>query len=63
MRIVSVADDVMVPAPAVWRLMALYPEAVKRQLVLRPEAYGLAQIGHLGAFHRRNAVLWPALID
>ena len=63
MRIVSVADDVMVPAPAVWRIMALYPEAVKRQLVLRPSDHGLAQIGHIGAFHRKNAVLWPALVD
>jgi predicted alpha/beta hydrolase len=63
MRIVSVADDVMVPAAAVWRIMALYPEAVKRQLVLRPAEYGLEQIGHLGAFHRRNAVVWPELVD
>ena len=63
MRIVAVADDVMVPAPAVWRIMAMYPEAVKRQLVLRPADHGLAAIGHLGAFHRRNAALWPALVD
>jgi predicted alpha/beta hydrolase len=63
MRIVSVADDVMVPAPAVWRLMALYPEATKKQLVLRPADHGLPQIGHLGAFHRKNATLWPALVD
>jgi predicted alpha/beta hydrolase len=63
MRLVAVEDDPWVPAPAVWRLMALYPDAVKSQLVLRPGDYGLRRIGHLGAFHRTNAVVWPALVD
>jgi predicted alpha/beta hydrolase len=63
MRIVSVADDALVPAPAVWRIMAMYPEATKRQLVLRPKDHGLDRIGHVGAFHRKNAVLWPSLVD
>ncbi len=63
MRVVAVADDDWVPMAAVWRMMALYPQAVKRQLVLRPEAFGLGKIGHLGAFSRANAVVWPALVD
>ena len=63
MKVVAVADDAMVPSEAVWRLMALYPEANKRQLTLRPEAFGLKQIGHIGAFARRNAALWPAVLD
>lgn len=63
MRIVAMADDRLVPQSAIWRIMGLYPEAVKRQLVLRPEEYGLERIGHLGAFHRTNAVVWPALVD
>jgi predicted alpha/beta hydrolase len=62
-RVVAVADDPMVPPAAVWRLMALYPRAVKRQTVLRPGDFGLRRIGHLGAFARANAVLWPALVD
>ena len=63
MRLVAVEDDAWVPAAAVWRLMALHPEAEKRQLVLRPSDFGLPRIGHLGAFHRSNAVVWPALVD
>ncbi len=62
-RFVAVSDDSWVPPAAVWRLMATYPDAVKRQLVLRPADFGLARIGHLGAFHRLNAVVWPALVD
>jgi predicted alpha/beta hydrolase len=63
MRTVAIADDDWVPPPAVWRLMSLYPEATKRQLVLRPKDFGLAKVGHLGAFHRSNSVVWPALVD
>jgi predicted alpha/beta hydrolase len=63
MRVVAVADDAWVPPAAVWRLMALHPQAEKRQLVLRPGDHGLARLGHLGAFHRSNSVVWPALVD
>ncbi|SMX45138.1 alpha/beta hydrolase family protein [Actibacterium lipolyticum] len=62
MKVVSVSDDAMVPPSAVWRLMGLYPEAKKRQLTLRPDAFGLKKIGHIGAFARRNAAVWPAII-
>lgn len=62
-RLIAIADDVMVPPPAVWRLMELMPEAVKRQRVLRPADFGLTKIGHLGAFARENAALWPAIVD
>lgn len=63
MRIVAIADDPMVPPEAVWRIMSLYPEAEKRQLVLRPQAFGLRRIGHMGPFQKRNAVVWPPLVD
>lgn len=62
MTVIGVADDPVVPLAAVWRLMTMYPEAMKRQRVLRPGDFGLRRIGHLGAFHRANAVVWPALI-
>lgn len=62
MRLVAVADDAWVPPAAVWRLMAHYPEARKRQLLLRPADFGLARIGHVGAFHRASAALWPSLL-
>jgi predicted alpha/beta hydrolase len=63
MRLVAIADDPMVPPAAVWRLMGLYPQATKRQRVLRPADFGLTRIGHLGPFQRRNSVVWPALVD
>lgn len=63
LRVVAVADDPWVPQAAVWRLMQLYPQAVKRQRVLRPGDFGLVRIGHLGAFARENAAIWPALVD
>ena len=62
MKLVAVADDQMVPPAAVWRLMQSYPEAQKRQLVLHPGDHGLPRIGHIGAFHRKNAVLWPEIM-
>ncbi len=62
-RMIAVADDDLVPAAAVWRARALYPEAVKEQLVLRPSDFGLERIGHIPPFHRRNSVLWPAMLD
>ncbi len=60
---IAIADDDLVPPVAVWRARALYPEAMKAQMVLRPETFGLKSIGHIPVFHRRNAVLWPAMLD
>jgi predicted alpha/beta hydrolase len=62
MKVIAVADDPMMPPCAVWRLMALAPDAVKRQRVLRPGDFGLRTIGHFGAFARQNSVVWPAII-
>ncbi len=61
-RLIAVEDDVMVPAVAVWRLMDLIPEAMKRQKVLRPGDFGLKAIGHFGIFRPENAILWPAVL-
>jgi predicted alpha/beta hydrolase len=62
MKVVAIADDPVVPPVAVWRLMALYPKAIKRQLVLRPAHFSGRPIGHIGVFSRANAVVWPDLI-
>ncbi|MEM9341730.1 MAG: alpha/beta fold hydrolase [Pseudomonadota bacterium] len=59
LRVVAVEDDGMVPPPAAWRLMQHYPEAWKRQTVLRP-AHG--PIGHITAFAERNRALWPQIL-
>jgi predicted alpha/beta hydrolase len=63
MKLIAVADDHVVPAAAVWRLMAQHRQAMLRQKVLRPADFGLPRIGHLGAFARRNSVVWPTIID
>ena len=63
LRMIAVADDDLVPPVAVWRARALYPEAMKEQKVLRPADFGLQSIGHIPPFTRRNAVLWPAILD
>jgi hypothetical protein len=36
---------------------------MKEQKVLRPEDFGLERISHIPPFTRRNAVLWPAILD
>ncbi|WP_170468042.1 alpha/beta hydrolase family protein [Ruegeria arenilitoris] len=54
-------DDQVVPPNAVWRLADLYgPKARRHQL--SPKEFGLSEIGHIGAFARRNAAVWPRLI-
>lgn len=61
-KFVAVEDDVMVPPLAVWRSMDFYRGAPKSQKTLRPEAYGLNAIGHIGVFDSRNAACWGDII-
>jgi predicted alpha/beta hydrolase len=61
-KFVAISDDVIVPPRAVWRLMTLFPEARRQQLVLRAKDFGLIRIGHLGAFRRDSTKLWAAMI-
>ncbi len=62
MTMIAISDDQLVPPAAVWRLMATYPMAFKKQRVLRPADFGLRKIGHLGVFARANAAVWPAIV-
>jgi predicted alpha/beta hydrolase len=54
-------DDKMVPPDAVWRLADLYGPKAKQHLLSASE-FGLTEVGHIGAFARRNAAVWPRLI-
>ena len=56
------SDDQMVPPAAVWRLADLYGSEARRHLI-DPQELGLKSIGHIGAFARRNAAVWPRLIE
>lgn len=62
MKIVAIADDVMMPPGSAWKLMQFYPEAPKKQLVIRPAEFGLSKLGHLGAFSEKNRAVWNALL-
>jgi len=61
-KFVAIADDDLMPVATVWRLMQYYPNAPKRQLVIRPGDFGLRKIGHLGVLSRRSAAVWPSII-
>jgi predicted alpha/beta hydrolase len=61
--LIAIADDPMMPPKAVWRVMELLPDSIKRQKVFRPAEFGLTSIGHLGAFAIGNAAVWAAIVD
>jgi len=61
-KLVALADDVMIPPQAVWRLGDWMPAATVTRQVITPADYGLPAIGHIGAFAPRNRALWPDLI-
>lgn len=55
-------DDHLAPAQCTRKLAGLYGLKRVRQHLIDPKDHGLKEIGHLGAFARRNAALWPSLI-
>lgn len=59
--VIALEDDQTVPPPAVWRLAELYGPAARRHL-LAPAAFGLREVGHIGAFARRSRAIWPRLV-
>ena len=58
----AVADDSMVPPAAVWRLGEVFGTGPQQRKTLEPQEYGLKALGHLGAFARGSAALWPQLV-
>lgn len=59
--LIAFQDDQTVPPKAVWRLADLYGDRARRHL-LAPNDFGLAEVGHIGAFARRSKAVWPRLI-
>jgi len=57
MKLVAMADDVMMPPTSVRKLLAFYPEAKKTQLVLRPKDSGRSKLGHIAAFSEKNSAV------
>lgn len=61
LRTVGLTDDEMIPAHVVKRLAEWHPEAPHSHHALDPAQHGLAKVGHLAAFRRKNKALWPLL--
>lgn len=60
--LVAMADDVMIPPHAVWRLGEWMPQASVTRLLIDPAAEGCGPVGHIALFSPRHAGLWPRLI-
>jgi len=58
---IALSDDDTIPPKCVWKLSELYGGGVEQKLLV-PGDYGLAEVGHLGAFARHSQALWPALV-
>ena len=58
----ALSDDATCPPSCVWKLAELYGNGSVTPHLLILESFGLGQVGHLGAFARRNKVLWSTLI-
>ncbi|MGR3760583.1 alpha/beta hydrolase family protein [Roseobacteraceae bacterium NS-SX3] len=58
----ALSDDDLIPPQCVWRLAEVFGDVPQNRVELRPADFGLTRVGHLGAFARRNAALWPALV-
>ncbi len=61
-RLYSFADDDLIPPHCVQRLADVYGDGAQH-VTIAPQDHGVASIGHIGAFARRNAALWPRLIE
>ncbi len=62
LRTVGISDDPSIPPVVAARLAARYPHCAHEHVVLSPADFGLKKVGHITAFSRRNAAIWPALI-
>ena len=61
-KVVAVRDDMLIPPHSVWGLLDFYRHAQKTQMVVDPDDYQLASIGHIGPFAKANRAIWADLI-
>ena len=59
-RLHAFADDELIPPPQVGRLAQVFGTD---HVVIDPKDHGLVQIGHLGAFSRKNRAIWTVLLE
>jgi len=60
--LIALSDDQIAPPVSVAKLVGLYGVERTRFRVLKPSDFGLEKVGHIGAFARKSAALWPAII-
>lgn len=63
LTLVAIADDVMIPPACVRALAEFYPAAQVEHRIIEPHSIGAKGIGHVRAFHPRNAAAWPPLFQ
>lgn len=56
------SDDEMMPPHCTERLAKVYGADSAVCKILKPADFGLKSVGHLGAFSRGNAAVWPTLV-
>ena len=62
LRMLTMADDVVVPPIAVRRYAAVFPEGRVVYEILYPDKFGLSSLRHIEVFSRRNSVAWPTIL-
>ncbi|MCB1340643.1 MAG: alpha/beta hydrolase [Pseudooceanicola sp.] len=60
--LIALADDPVCPPVSTAKLVGVYGVEQSRYRVIDPRGQGLRKVGHLGAFSRANAALWPQII-
>lgn len=63
MKIIGFTDDDTAPKASIDRLAALYKDAKITRQALNPKDFELEEVGHLKAFSKQNAALWPEILD
>ncbi|WP_299701884.1 alpha/beta fold hydrolase [uncultured Tateyamaria sp.] len=59
-RLHAFTDDDLIPPPQVARLAKVYGT---EPVVVDPRDHGVKNVGHLGAFSRRNKAIWSVLLE
>lgn len=61
-RLLTAADDVVVPPVAVRRYADAFPEGRATYEMIQPSAFGLTSIRHIEALSRGCAAVWPTIL-
>jgi len=63
LRLVSAADDTIIPAQRVRELKRFFPAASSaEETTLKPIDFGLKSIGHIQVFSKKCSAVWPSLM-